>query len=149
MYKDLEVVKGIHPGFIIERELAKRKLRKNQFAREMHEHPQTLGAILKAKRNLNTALALKIEYALGMEEGYLLVLQTFYNIEQEKMKQDQVPDLKKLRSVLFWDTDIRTIRWAEQKYSVIRRVFERGNEDERAEILRFYGKNEVEKTLTE
>ena len=147
MYSNLEIVKGIHPGFIIEHELAKRKLRKSQFAQILHEHPQTLGAILKSKRNLNTALALKIEKELGLEEGYLMILQTFYNIRHEKMKHYQSPDLKKLRPVLFWDTDIHTIQWDTQKRAVIRRVFERGNEAEQLEISRFYSENEVKKIL--
>jgi plasmid maintenance system antidote protein VapI len=36
----------------------------------LNEFPQSLGDITKGKRKMNTALALKIEHALGIEEGF-------------------------------------------------------------------------------
>jgi antitoxin HigA-1 len=81
----------------------------------INEHPQTLNAITKGKRNLNTALALKIEEKLGLEEGSLAILQTYYDIRKEKEKQVQeTPDLSKLRKALFWDTDFNKINWQEK-----------------------------------
>ena len=57
------------------------------------------------------------------------------------------PDLLKIRKVLFWDTTIGRIDFAAHKPYVITRVFERGNEEEIKEIIRFYGietiKNEI------
>ena len=53
------------------------------------------------------------------------------------------PDLKKFRPVVFWDTDIKTINWEKNKLSVIRRIFERGNEKEINEIIHFYGKKDI------
>jgi plasmid maintenance system antidote protein VapI len=67
----LEIVKGIHPGLILERELKKRKLSKGQFALSISEYPQTLSAIISGKRGMNIGLAMRIEEALGMEEGFL------------------------------------------------------------------------------
>lgn len=65
----IEKYKGIHPGIILEREFKKRGLQQRPFALSIGEHPQTLNAITKGKRKLNTALALKIEEKLGLEEG--------------------------------------------------------------------------------
>ena len=145
---NLEIIKGIHPGFIIDRELKKRHLRKKNFALSVDEFPQTLGAITKGKRNMNTALALKIEKSLGLEEGYLMILQVYYDIEQEKAKQQfNRPDLSKLRTVLFWDTKMDKINWIKQKKAIIKRVFERGNATEKQEITRFYGENVVREIL--
>ena len=145
---NLEIIKGIHPGFIIDRELKKRHLRKKNFALSVDEFPQTLGAITKGKRNMNTALALKIEKSLGLEEGYLMILQVYYDIEQEKAKQQlDTPDLSKLRNVLFWDTKMDKINWIKQKKAIIKRVFERGNDAERQEITRFYGEIVVQEIL--
>ena len=145
---NLEIIKGIHPGFIIDRELKKRHLRKKNFALSVNEFPQTLGAITKGKRNMNTALALKIEKSLGLEEGYLMILQVYYDIEQEKAKQQlDTPDLSKLRNVLFWDTKMDKINWIKQKKAIIKRVFERGNDAERQEITRFYGENVIREIL--
>jgi plasmid maintenance system antidote protein VapI len=155
MKTTLEILKGIHPGFVLERELEKRHLRKGQFAISMGEFPQTLTAITKGKRRMNTPLAMKIEKLLGIEEGYFMVLQVYYDIEQEKQKENKQknknslkPDLTKLRKVLFWDTDIQKIDWEKQKKAVIKRVFERGNEEEKKEITHFYGLDTVTTILS-
>ena len=142
--------KGIHPGIVLKRELEKRSLKQRPFALSINEHPQTLNAITKGKRNLNTALALKIEEKLGLEEGALAILQTYYEIKKEKENQVQeTPDLSKLRKALFWDTDFNKINWQEKSKAVINRVFQRGNEIEKEEITRFYGKEKVEVALKE
>lgn len=148
MNMQIDLIKGIHPGFILERELNQRQLRKGRFALSIQEFPQTLGAITKGKRDMNTALALKIEKALGLEEGYFMILQVYYDIAQEKKKQNTAsPDLTKLRPVLFWDTKIESLNWQKQKRAVIKRVFERGNDIEKEEITRFYGIETVDNIL--
>jgi plasmid maintenance system antidote protein VapI len=148
MEQYLSEIKGIHPGFILERELKKRKLRKTLLASQVNEHLQTIVAITKARRGLNTALALKIEKLFGLEEGILMVLQVYYDIEQQKkMNSGVFPDLSKLRSILFWDTKIECIQWEKQKKAVIQRVFERGNDIEKNEIIRFYGQHIVNEVL--
>lgn len=94
------------------------------------------------------ALAFKIEQALGLEEGYLMVLQAFYDMKEEKLRQrssNGTPDMSRLRPGLFWDTDINMIDWQGQKRAVIERVIERGSEEEKAEIKRFYGEKAFNK----
>lgn len=148
MNKELSIIKGIHPGFYLERELIRRNLRKGRFAISIQEYPQTLVSVIKGKRRMNTALALKIEEAIGLEEGFLMTLQVFYDIEKEKKKQhSRKPDLSKIRPVLFWDTELENINWISQKTAVIQRVFERGNDEEKSEMLRFYGKDTIETVL--
>ncbi|HBC03234.1 MAG: plasmid maintenance system antidote protein [Aequorivita sp.] len=140
--------KGIHPGIVLERELKKRSLKQRPFAIAINEHPQTLNAITKGKRSLNTALALKIEEKMGLEEGILAILQTYYDIRIEKEKQQtETPNLALLRNSLFWDTAIEHIDWKKQYKAVIKRIFERGNETEKSEIIRFYGKQKVDDVL--
>lgn len=136
---------------VVERELKKRHLGKSRFAISIQEYPQTFSAITSGKRGMNTRLALKIEKALGMEEGYLMVLQAYYDIKKVKQKEDsnRHPDFSKLRRVLFWDTDMNKIDWQGQKRAVIKRVFERGNEEERTEIMAFYGEEEVSRIIHE
>jgi antitoxin HigA-1 len=148
MFKEISIIKGIHPGLILERKLREKKLKKSRFAITIQEYPQTLTAITKGKRGMNPALAFKIEQALGLEEGYLMVLQAFYDMKEEKLRQHSgsgTPDLSKLRPGLFWDTDINTIDWPGQKRAVIERVIERGSEEEKAEIRRFYGEKAFDK----
>lgn len=141
MDKRFERYKGIHPGLVLERELEKRSIRQRPFALSLSEHPQTINAITKGKRSLTASLALKIEQELNLEEGTLLVLQAYYEIQKEKEKRrpGPAPDFSILRKSLFWDTDPDRIDWENRYKAVIQRVFERGNEAEKAEITRFYG----------
>ena len=46
---NIAIIKGIHPGFILERELKERKLPKRRFAISINEYPQLLGDITKVK----------------------------------------------------------------------------------------------------
>lgn len=139
---------GLYFIQLIEEDRVQRQLRKGRFALSIQEFPQTLGAITKGKRNMNTALALKIEKALGLDEGYFMVLQVYYDIEQEKQKQNaEHPDLAKLRPVLFWDTKMESVNWQKQKKAVVKRVFERGNDIEKEEITRFYGVETIDEML--
>ena len=141
----IEMYQGIHPGIILERELKKRNLKKRSFALSLQEYPQTLNNITKGRRGLTAALSLKIDRALGLEEGTMLILQAYHEIKMEKQKSESGdhPNLSILRKVLFWDTDINKIDWHKQFKGIIQRVYERGNEDEKKEILRFYGKDKI------
>ena len=64
-----ENIKGIHPGQWIAHNIKKKGLSQRQRALNIGEHPQTLNAIIKGSRSMNTPLYLKIEGALGVEEG--------------------------------------------------------------------------------
>ena len=146
---DIDLIRGIHPGIILERELKKRKLSKRRFAISINEYPQLLGDITNGKRKINPSLSIRIGKALDLDESFFSVLQAYYDIKREKEKQSSLahPDLKKFRPVVFWDTDIKTIDWEKNKPSVIRRIFERGNEKEINEIVRFYGKKDISAIL--
>lgn len=149
MNQELDLLKGIHPGIILERKLKEISLSKGAFALSIQEYPQTLGAITKGKRHMNTPLALKIESALNLPEGYLMTLQIFYEIKEAKRKlyEHIHPDLSQLRPGLFWDTDIKKIDWQRQRKAIIQRIYERGNDQEKEEIRRFYGVEQVTKAL--
>jgi hypothetical protein len=121
----LEKYKGIHPGIILERELKKRALQQRPFALSIGEHPQTLNAITKGKRKLN-------------------ILQTYFDINEEKHKREgSTPNLSLIRKSLFWDTDITMIDWDKHYKAVVRRIFERGNETEKQELIHFYGADKI------
>ena len=150
MQTTLNIAKGIHPGLILERELRKKRLSKGRFALSIHEYPQTLSAIISGKRSMNISLAIRIEEALGIEEGFFMTLQVFYDIKEEKKKLSKKdhPALSRFRPALFWDTSLERIDWNRQKKSVIKRVFERGNFTEKKEILNYYGRDTIKKVLT-
>lgn len=145
--KSLLKYKGIHPGIVLERELEKRSLKKRPFAISIGESAQSINNITKGKRNIPVGTALKIEKELELEEGSLVILQSYYDIKLEKEKMRETPNLSVLRKALFWDTNIDKIDWNRQQKSVINRIFERGNDEEKNEIIRFYGKIKVETAL--
>jgi len=148
MNTQLSIIKGVHPGFILDRELRKLQLRKGPFAISLKEYPQTLVSITKGKRRMNINIALKIERALGIEEGYFMILQVYHYIKEKKKGQfEEHPDLSKLRRALFWDTKMENINWVSQKNAVIKRVFERGNDIEKNEIIDFYGRKTISEIL--
>lgn len=145
----MEIVKGIHPGLILQRELLNRNISRGQFALSVHASPQTINAIITGKRDMNIDLSMRIEEALGMEEGYLMTLQVFFDIRRKKraLSMQRVPDISKFRPVLFWDTKIGSIDWQRQKKAVIQRVFESGNFSEKKETLHFYGRGVIKEIL--
>lgn len=148
MKTKIDLLKGIHPGKIIERELLKSKISKRQFALSVGEYPQTLGAIIKGNRNMNIDLSLKIEEKLHFDEGFLMTLQVFYDIKQSKIDINYKPDLSKFRKGIFWDTTFDKIDWKLMKRAIIHRIYSYGNENEQTEIKHFYGENEVEEILS-
>ncbi|MEI5985118.1 MULTISPECIES: transcriptional regulator [Sphingobacterium] len=150
MNRQFEKYKGIHPGIVLDRELKKRSFKQRPFALSFEEHPQTFNAITKGKRGISTALAMKIERELGLDEGTLVILQAYYDIQKIKEKEIKcTPNLHILSKGLFWDTDIQQIDWERQYRAVIQRVFERGNENGKREIIRFYGTEKVNQALQE
>ena len=145
----IDKYKGIHPGVILERLLNKKGISQRPFALSIDEYPQTINAISKGRRKLNTPLALKIEKKLNLEEGTLALLQTYFEIKEEKNKLEKnTPNLNLLRTSLFWDTDMSKIDWQNQSIAVIKRVFERGNEIEKEEIKRFYANEKIKEALS-
>ena len=149
MEKELSILKGIHPGFFLANELRKKKIGRGQFALRINEYPQVIGDIANGKRRLTPRIALKLDMALGKEEGFFMLLQAWHDVFEEKRSQQthSKPDLTRLRAGIFWDTDMDHIDWEKQYRAVIQRVFERGTKDEQDEIIRFYGIDKVQSTL--
>ena len=141
MRYSIENLKGMHPGALIKHELNRKKISQRKFAASIDEHWQILNAVINEKRGISLTTALKVEKVLGYDEGFLMILQVYYDIEQQKHKQVRrtlrgIPDI---RRIIFWDTDFDSIDWAASKESIISRVLERGTEAEIEEIARYYG----------
>jgi addiction module HigA family antidote len=153
MLPEISKLRGVHPGVVLDRELKNRHLKIKKFALSLGEYPQTVNAIIKGRRGMNSSLSIKLGTALDTDAEYFMLLQVYYEIEKEKteimLKNQPKPDLSKLRKVLFWDTDIDRIDWDKQKKAVIGRIFERGNESEIMEIISFYGKTTVKQQLAD
>ena len=149
MKDKIELLKGLHPGVFLQRELNNHGLKSGHFAESIGEHPQTISAIIRGRRAMNIPLSLRIENALGLEEGLLMTLQIHHDIAEEKrrLSQSNRPNITKFRSTLFWDTTFEHIDFTAHKRYVINRVFERGTEEEIQETIRFYGKETILSTI--
>lgn len=150
MNVELEKYKGIHPGLILEHELKKRNIAKSQFAIAVDQQRQTLNEITKGRRKLPVDLSFKIDKELGYKGGTMLMMQTYYEIEdyqQRNRETDNNLDMSKLRKGLFWDTEIQNIDAVKHVKAIIRRVFERGNDEEKSYITQYYGEKRVAHTL--
>ena len=143
MRYSIENVKGMHPGALIKHELNRKKISQRKFAASIDEHWQILNAVINEKRGISLGTALKVEKELGYDEGFLMILQVYYDIEKQKQKQirSTLKGVPAIRRIIFWDTDFDSIDWAASKESIISRVLERGTEEEIAEIARYYGMN--------
>jgi plasmid maintenance system antidote protein VapI len=150
--QQIKALKGIHPGIFLGRELKKQKRSLEDIAMAIGEHPQILEEITLGKRTLNKRLAKKIEHELQINNGLLNTLQLHYKIKKSKLRHGRRehtarPDISKFRKSLFWDTRLESIHWNKQKLAVIKRIFERGNEQEKQEIIRFYGPKVIAQAL--
>ena len=143
MRYSIENLKGMHPGALIKHELNRKKISQRKFAASIDEHWQILNAVINEKRGISLGTALKVEKEFGYDEGFLMILQVYYDIEQQKQKQirSTLKGVPAISRIIFWDTDFDSIDWAASKESVISRVLERGTEEEIAEIARYYGMN--------
>lgn len=145
MLPELEKIKGIHPGYILKRELKLRGLKVSKLAFTIDEHKQTISAIINRKRKITPNLSIKLSKVFDVTQDYFMLLQASYEVNTIATESNNKykPNLNKFRQVLFWDTDINTIDWEKQRRAIIRRVLERGNDDEINELINFYGKQTV------
>ena len=150
MLPEISKIRGIHPGAILKRELKKRGMKSSELAELVDEYKQTISAILKERRGINPGLSIKLARHLGVSEDYFMHLQASFDVqrEMEQIQSDKrTPDLKKIREILFWDTDFNKLDWQQYKSSIIKRIFERGNDMEIREIISFYGRPTVNRVI--
>lgn len=148
MLPEIKKIAGVHPGRILKREMDKRGMKNVELASTLKEHAQTIGAIIKGKRRMTPQLSVKLGESFHTSPDYFMQLQASHDVKKyQATRTKNTPNLKILRKILFWDTDIQSIDWENYKESVINRVFQRGNFREKKEIIRFYGSNIVREVL--
>ncbi len=79
-------LKGIHPGKIIARDIKKMKISQRNLAERIGEHSQPLNAVIKGRRSMTVEMAVKLDIIFGYEEGFLYMLQGYYEVEQYRLK---------------------------------------------------------------
>lgn len=134
----IEAYKGIPPGKIIARNLAKRGLTQRKLAEEIGEHYQTLNAIILGSRHLTISQSLKMDNALGFPEGFFAIVQTYYQIALEQKSRIEAKPVPPIRPVVFWDIDPENLDWNKNKDFIVARVNQRGNKEEIEEVRKYY-----------
>ena len=76
----------LHPGEVLEEELVARKLTKSYFAMELKIYPSHFSDILKGRRNISAAIAIKLEKALGINAEFWIRLQGEFDLKLERQK---------------------------------------------------------------
>ena len=76
-----------------------------------------------------------------------MTLQVFHEIKLAKKDVNYKPDLTVINKNTFWETTFDRMDWNLMRNSVVQRIFSYGIEEEKDEIIRFYGKEEVDRIL--
>ncbi|RZK76826.1 MAG: addiction module antidote protein, HigA family [Pedobacter sp.] len=74
------------PGEVLEMELEAREMKKSAFAMSIQMYPAHLSDILKGRRGISAAIALKLEKALDIEAAFWLRMQSEYDLAIERSK---------------------------------------------------------------
>jgi len=135
---------GLHPGFLVARELKKQAITLEALSSLLGEDLLLLREIIEAKSPMQSRLAGQFEQMFGWPPGLLMELQN--HVTPSKTK-DASAFLQQMRKALFWDTDIRLIDPEKHQNAIIIRVFTRGTEEEKKLTLEYYGDEQVKKVL--
>lgn len=148
MLPNLSKIKGVHPGLVLQRELAQNNIKGSELAMAIGEYKQTISAIINQKRGVNPELSIKLGAYFDTDDDYFMMLQAGYEVKNQlKERRVKTPNLTNFRKVLFWDTTFDKIDWYTNKRAIIKRVLERGTDTEINEIIAFYGKATVSKVV--
>jgi addiction module HigA family antidote len=137
----IDILKGTHPGRVIEYDIKKNRTSQNALAASIGVTKQMINAVISGRRGLSVELALKIEKEMGYEEGFLARLQTLFDIEKVKYEWSKAhyKTAPNIRRSLFWDYDFDNMDWGRYRKAIVHRVLTRGSAEEQREIARYYG----------
>lgn len=77
--KDIIPVRATHPGTVLNNELRERGIKQKDFAKALGMAAPNLSELIKGKRNITEAIAIKLEKALGISFHTWINLQSRYN----------------------------------------------------------------------
>lgn len=153
MYERFLQFHNLPSGAVLGHVLKHEHLTQHELANRTGILPQRINDYIVGRRRISADASLKIERALSIGiEGFFYTLQSnhdIYKALQDSSVNRNMPDLKKIKKVIFWDTEIERMDWDKNKRSIIQRVFEYGDDESIDEIIRFYGKECIRKYLHE
>lgn len=147
MLPNLEKIPQTPPYALIEWLLKRQGRTLEELAIQGGISMENLQAILN-KKEIDFYLSEVLGKIFGADKDYFLKVQKQWNKELEYQKLPKpTPNLANIRPVVFWDAIFVKIDWIRAEKWIIQRVFERGNELEKQEIIAFYGREKVITTL--
>ena len=96
---NLKSYQPTHPGEVLKDELEYRGISQRSLAREIGISYSVLNEVLNGKRALNTALAMMMEAALGVDAAPLLAMQNEYDMRMAERNEWFMEKLKQIRRV--------------------------------------------------
>lgn len=113
--------------------------------------PQRISDFTSNRRRITADISLALEKAFEIEQrGYFYLIQCNHDIYlASKQEVARTPDLSRISSHIFWDSDLHRMNWQANRKKIIQRAFEYGDEQTISEIISFYGRSEVRKQLSE
>ena len=76
----------LHPGEVLDEELKARGIKKSAFAMDIKIYPSHFSDILKGRRNISAAIAIKLEEKLNISAEFWMRLQSEFDIKMERKK---------------------------------------------------------------
>lgn len=136
-------------GAVLRHMLKQQHMSQRQLSASTGILPQRINDYITGKRRMSVEISLIIEKALSIEtKGFFYTLQANHDIyDAVKSETRLIPDLSKIKKSIFWDTDINLLEWNSNRNSIIKRIFEYGDEQAITEIIRFYGVDIVKAIL--
>jgi antitoxin HigA-1 len=88
--KEIQTDVSLHPGEILQDELEARDIKKSFFAEQLGMKPGHLSELLRGRRHVSAATAIKLEKLLGIPADYWLRVQVYYDLFIERRKEKEV-----------------------------------------------------------
>ncbi len=77
----------LHPGEVLQMELAARDLKKSEFAELLGMKPGHFSELLHGKRHVSAATAIKLEKLLNISAEYWMRVQVYHDLFMERIKK--------------------------------------------------------------
>lgn len=85
--KELQTDVALHPGEVLQDELEAREMKKTVFAALLGIKPGHLSELLRGKRHVSAATAIKLEKLLNIPAEYWMRLQVYYDLFVERHRE--------------------------------------------------------------
>lgn len=86
--ENIQVCMAVPAGFTLAQELKSRQISQREFAKTIEMQATHLNEIIKGKRNITPAIALKLENALGIKASFWMNLQSQYECDLQRIKRE-------------------------------------------------------------